>query len=218
MIKPGQEWGSPCTGPPDCEVTGDDTALARAVAAHEGALIRFRPSASSDFARAVGLEADQPNPPTTAVPVDALVVDGADLAVNMVIAGTAPDRLRWFHTSSKTEVVVDGRVLFSGSATSVVIANGQFLRGNDVIPRGHPGDGRIEVQVYSVRPRERAALRHRLTSGAHLPHPAIVTGSGRRVELVRQGSRRAEIDGRSALRRLGGSTVEVAAGAYRLLV
>jgi hypothetical protein len=218
MIKPGQEWGSPSTDPPDFEVAGDDSALARAVAKHEGALIAFRPGAASDLARAVGLEADHPNPPTTAVPVDALVVDGADLAVNMVIAGIAPDRLRWFHASSKTEVIVDGRVLFSGSATSVVIANGQFLRGNDVVPRGHPGDGRIEVQVYSVRPRERAALRHRLASGAHLPHPAIVTGSGRRVELVRQGSRRAEIDGRSVFRRLGGSTVEVAAGAYRLLV
>jgi hypothetical protein len=217
MIKPGEEWGSPSTGPPDFDVAGDDAALARAVAAHEGALIRFRPSASSDFARAVGLEPGSHTEPTTEVPVDALLVDGT-LAVNMVIAGIAPDRLRWFHAAGPTEVVVDGRQLFSGDATTVVIANGQFLRGRDVVPRGHPGDGRIEIQVYAVPPRERSALRRRLANGTHLPHPAIVTGSGRRVELVRTPSGRADIDGRSVRRRPAGATIEVAPAAYRLLV
>ena len=49
------------------------------------------------------------------------------------------------------EIEVDGQPWFAGSATTVVIANGQFLRGADIVPRGHPGDGRLEVQVYELR-------------------------------------------------------------------
>ena len=36
-------------------------------------------------------------------------------------------------------MLLDGRPWFAGPATTVVIAIGQFLRGLDVVPRGHPG-------------------------------------------------------------------------------
>ena len=39
---------------------------------------------------------------------------------------------------------------FSERATTVVVLVGQYLRGADVSPRGHPGDGAAEVQVYAM--------------------------------------------------------------------
>ena len=56
MISRGQPWGRPATAPADFEVTGDDAALAAAVAGAPGARIRFRPTTGSELARAVGLE------------------------------------------------------------------------------------------------------------------------------------------------------------------
>src|SRR5262249_59072923 len=92
-------------------------------------------------------------------------------AGNGVVIGTAPDRQHWWSRAPGVQVTVDDRVVHEGGATGVVIANGQFLHANDVVPRGHPGDGRIELQVYSVPRRERGALRRRVRDGSHLPHP-----------------------------------------------
>jgi diacylglycerol kinase family enzyme len=102
----------------------------------------------------------------------------------MLVIGVAPDRARWFTRSHALEVRVDDRVVHAGPATAVVVANGQFLRGADLVPRGHPGDGRLEVQVYAVGRSARAGVRARLPQGIHLPHPQIVQASGRRIEIV----------------------------------
>ena len=82
-----------------------------------------------------------------------------------------------------------------GPATTVVVANGEFLRGDDLVPRGHPGDGRLEVQVYALAPSARRAMRRRLATGTHLPHPSIRTGQGQRVTVRWEGARPLEIDG-----------------------
>jgi diacylglycerol kinase family enzyme len=92
--------------------------------------------------------------------------------------------------------VVDGRELMAGPATTVVVASGQFFGGLDVVPRGHPGDGRLEIQVYALRRGERRAMRNRLPQGVHLPHPRIFTTTGREVEiLVERGRLPLTIDG-----------------------
>jgi hypothetical protein len=198
MIRPGEPWGSPASSPPDLVVDGDDAALAAAVAAAPGALVAFRPGPGSDLARAVGLragaEAAAPIPvgPATEVPVDAVRIEGDGLACNAVVLGTPPDRLRWARAASTVEVEVDGQPWFAGSATTVVIANGQFLRGADLVPRGHPGDGRMEIQVYELRRRERKAMRRRLATGAHVPHP--------RIRSPRRGPDPARVGGRGGRR------------------
>ncbi len=115
-------------------------------------------------------------------------------------------------------VTVDGRPVWSGPATTVVVATGQFLDGLDVVPRGHPGDGRAEIQVYAVRPRERRALRGRLHTGTHVPHPSIAQASGRRIEIMcTHGAAPLAVDGHP-----GGSAehldIDVVPGAYRLLL
>jgi diacylglycerol kinase family enzyme len=99
----------------------------------------------------------------------------------------------------------------------VVVANGQYLDGSDVVPRGHPGDGRLEVQVYALAPGERRAMRRRLASGTHLPHPRIATGSGRRIDVVVEPPTGAEVDGVPVPPRSRWG-VEVVPEALRLLV
>jgi putative lipid kinase YegS-like protein len=216
VIRPGEEWGRPATSPPDRELDGDDEMLAACVARFPGALVQFHPAPDSDVARAVGLDAGSP-PSGRELPLDALLLDDATLACNMVVMGPAPDRLRRFARRIGVHVTVDGVSWVVGRATTVVVATGQFLRGADVVPRGHPGDGRAEVQVYRLRPSERRAMRARLPVGDHVPHPHIQQRSGRQVEIVAERPLPLEVDGRPhghALRLV----IELRPAAYRLLV
>jgi YegS C-terminal NAD kinase beta sandwich-like domain len=220
--RPGEPWGRAPSGQPDIEVAGDDADLAAVATRRRGARVRFRPSPTSDLARALGLapgsgEADA----TTEVAIDALAIgpeDGADLAVNAVVLGPPPDRLRWNARGADITVRVDGRPWFTGRATTVVVANGQFLRRADLIPRGHPGDGWAEVQVYALTRRARAGMRRRLPTGTHVPHPDVRTGRARRVEVDVAGRRLpVEVDGhrRGRTDRLA---VTLAPAALRLLL
>lgn len=191
MIRPGDEWGSPTSAPPDLVVRGDDHDLAAAVGdAPPDSLIRFVPR-DSQLARALGIAdvpPDQAEPPARgiALPIDVLRSDD-HVTTNSLIVGCEPTRLTAGHRRRAVRVVVDGREIFAGGATTVVIANGQFVPGADLVPRGHPGDGWCEVQVYALRPGERRPMRRRLPGGAHLPHPRIVTARARTVEVTTDG-------------------------------
>ena len=216
-IRPGEPWGSPVSGPPDLDLSGSDRTLSSAVADRPGVLVRFRPDAASDLALAVGLRpGSDPGPPTTEVPVDGIRTDFG-LACNAVVVGVAPDRLRWTNPARDLEVTVDGESWFTGHATTLVVANGQFLRGADLVPRGHPGDGRLEIQVYALRRGERRAMRRRLVTGAHVPHPRIRTRAARTVMVRTPSPVALEADGETGpdVREL---RAEVVPGAFRLLL
>jgi hypothetical protein len=215
VIRPGQPWGEPTDGPPDATGGGGDRDLAALADAHRGARLRFEPDERCELARAVGLTGAAPG--GTDLAVDALDVDEVGLAVNMVVAGVAPDRLGRWSRARPVTVEVDGRRVHDGPATTVVVANGQFRRGVDLVPRGHPGDGRLEVQVYALRPGERAAMRRRLPGGGHLPHPRIVTTTGRRAEIRWATPAPVEVDGTSRPRR-SSLHVTVRSPAFVLLV
>ena len=198
------------------EVAGDDTDLAAVAMSNRGVLVRFRPSPRSDLARALGLGPASTG--ATEVAIDALEVEPDGGAVNAVVLGPPPDRLRWSARASDITVRVDGRPWFRGRATTVVVASGQFLRGADVVPRGHPGDGWAEVQVYALARRARRPMRRRLPTGTHVPHPGIRAGRARRVEVEVAGrGLPVEVDGRPRGRtsRLG---VTLVPAAIRLLV
>jgi len=107
--------------------------------------------------------------------------------------------------------------VFHGPCTTVVIATGQFRGGLDLVPRGHPGDGRAEVQIYAVPGRQTRALRARLATGTHVPHPKITQRSGSRVDVSIDRRVALELDGRSVAA-IDDLTVDVVANAYRLLV
>jgi hypothetical protein len=215
-LRRGEPWGRAASGPPDVDVAGDDTDLAAVAMSNRGALVRFRPSPRSDIARALGL--GPAGAGTTEVAIDALAIEPDDGAVNAVVLGPPPDRLRWTTRASNITVRVDGRPWFRGRATTVVVASGQFLRGADLVPRGHPGDGRAEVQVYALTRRARSLMRRRLPTGTHVPHPGIRGGRARRVEVEVAGrGLPVEVDGRPRGRttRLG---VILVPAAIRLLV
>jgi diacylglycerol kinase family enzyme len=185
MVEKGEPWERPAAAPPSWTVEGDDAALAAAVRDHPGARVAFRPDPTSDLARALGIHAT--GAAALDLAIDALRVTADDrelFAVNMVVVGTAPDRAGWFTRAPELRVEVDGRVAHDGPATAVVVASGQHLRGNDLVPRGHPGDGRAEIQVYAVARGQRAGVRRRLPQGIHLPHPDITQTSGRRVDVA----------------------------------
>ena len=115
-------------------------------------------------------------------------------------------------------VVIDDRVVHDGAALAVVVASGQFLRGNDIVPRGHPGDGRAEVQVYSLTRGERGGCANASRSARTCPHPRIRTASGRRIEVQAIGSPRPlEVDGVVA-GRASEVAVTVVPAAFTLLV
>jgi hypothetical protein len=219
VIEKGAPWGEPTTATAAIEVHGDDADLATVVDGAGGKLVRFEPTAGSDLARALGLG---PGPPgATAVPVDALRVTVAGraprVAVNAVVVGPAPERVRAWTRARTVHVAVDGRERHAGRATTVVIASGQFVHALDVVPRGHPGDGRIECQVYALAPGERRGMRHRLHHGGHVPHPRIVQATGRTVTVHADVAMALEVDGRS-FGRTREVTVDVLPGALRLLI
>jgi hypothetical protein len=213
-IRPGESWGEPGESSPDIEVDGGDAALADALTTvPAGALVAFRPDPTSDLARALGCTPGRAT--GHEVTVDLLALADGSRAVNAVVLGPPPDRLRGWHRSTPTWVEIDGAELFSGSATTVVVASGQYLRGLDVVPRGHPGDGKAEVQVYAVARGQRGALRRRLPAGAHVPHPGIRQRSGRKISITRDRSGTLEVDGR-ARGRATVLRVEVVPAALRL--
>lgn len=219
-IRPGDEWGSPTTDPPDLTVRGDDAALAAALDAAPGALVAYDAQGGSDLARALGIAPGAPRI-GVALPIDAIAYAHAGrtrLAANALEVGTPPAALRALSREGQVTVTVDGRRIHRGPATSVVVANGQFIGGLDVVPRGHPGDGRLEVQIYSLRPGERGAMRRRLATGSHLPHPRIRVATGRRIRIhVDGGAWPLRVDG-VGRGRVGSIECTVVAGAGRVLV
>lgn len=219
-LRHGEPWGDAARGPADEALTGDDRDLAALAARRPGSLVRFRPAPTSDFGRAVGLTAGHTPDPTQGIdaPVDALRLGDGQLAVNAVVAGRAPDQLGWWSRRHHITVTLDGREWFAGRATTVLVANGQYLRGHDLVPRGHPGDGWMEVQVYALRRSQHAAMRRRLRTGTHVPHPGIRQGRARRVDVVVSGPGVAlEVDGVGA-GSVGELHVSVAPAAIRLLL
>jgi hypothetical protein len=231
-LRPGQSWGAEASGPPDLEVSGGDAVLAEVIGRGlADPLVRFSAAPDSDLARAIGLVAGAPST-GLALPLDVLEFaaepasgvrlpeyggKGTPVAVNSIVVGVPPDRLRGWHRPAGLSVEIDGAVVDAAGATSLVVMNGQYLRGLDLSPRGHPGDGVAEAQLYALPPGARRAMRTRLTTGAHLPHRAITIRRARRVVVRASRPAALEVDG-AATGEVTALEVTLRAGAYRLLV
>ena len=231
-LRPGQPWGTEASGPPDFELSGGDAALAAALQRDlTDPLVRFAAAADSDLARTVGLVAGAA-PSGLALPLDVLAYTaelrsgvpipeydgkGTPVAVNSIVVGVAPDRLRFWHRPAGLSVEIDGAAVDATGATSLVVMNGQYLRGLDLSPRGHPGDGVAEAQLYALPPGARRAMRTRLTTGAHLPHPAITIRRARRIVVRASRPAALEVDG-APMTRIIAVEITLRPGAYRLLV
>lgn len=198
MIERGKPWEQPSADPiPPPLVRGSDHDLAHAVAAG-GRELRFEPIGPSDLARALGLDPTRAGGgAASTVDVDLVHVGEGEVAVNSVVLGVAPHELRRWHRPRPMKIEVDGRPLDVERATTMVLVNGGWLEGFDVAPRAHPGDGRLDLQVYAVPGRERRELRRRLATASHLPHPAIVERRVRVVTVECDEPRPCAIDGRA---------------------
>jgi diacylglycerol kinase family enzyme len=197
-------------------VRGGDAELADAIASVPGARIALDATGGGDLARAVGI-GGAPSAGTTELPFDVVDLDDGTLAVNAIVFGVAPGDLARRHRRSRVVVRVDDRTVFDGLATTVVIATGQFLGGADLVPRGHPADGRIEAQVYALDPGQRVAMRRRLATGTHVPHPGIVEAAGRSVTVVAARPWALQVDGRRTTAR-SELTATVRAHAWHLVL
>ena len=221
-LRPGQSWGTEASGPPDLEVSGSDRVLAEVLGRGVAdPLVSFSAAPDSDLARALGLVAGAAST-GLALPLDVLAIRTGDspaetVGVNNVVVGVPPDRLKAWHRPAGLSVEIDGVVLDAAKATSLVVMNGQYLRGLDLSPRGHPGDGVAEAQLYALPPGARRAMRARLTTGAHLPHPAISTRRARRVVVRASRPVALEVDGNAA-GQITALEIALRPAAYRLLV
>ena len=231
-LRPGQSWGTEASGPADFEVSGGDRVLAGALGRDvTDPLVRFTAAADSDLARTIGLVAGAAST-GLALPLDVLEFvaepvsgvrlpdyggKGTPVAVNSIVVGVPPDRLRSWHRPAGLSVEIDGAVVDGAGATSFVVMNGQYLRGLDLSPRGHPGDGVAEAQLYALPPGARRAMRTRLATGAHLPHPAITIRRSRRVVVRASRPAPLEVDGKAA-GQITALEVTLHPAAYRLLV
>ena len=231
-LRPGQPWGSEASGPPDFEVSGSDRVLATALGRDvTDPLVRFAAAADSDLARVIGLVAGAA-PTGLALPLDVLTYaaepvsgvplpeyggKGTPVAVKSIVVGVPPDRLKSWHRPAGLSVEIDGAAVEAAGATSLVVMNGQYLRGLDLSPRGHPGDGVAEAQLYALPPGDRRAMRSRLSTGAHVPHPGITIRRARRVVVRASGPAALEVDGR-ATGTITALEITLCPAAYRLLV
>ena len=66
------------------------------------------------------------------------------------------------------------------------VTSSGFDQGLELCPRSHPGDGaldRLQVQP-GLKWRERLAIRKRMRSGTHLPHPMLQVSRGASFDFV----------------------------------
>ena len=81
-----------------------------------------------------------------------------------------------------------------GSGVDFITSTG-FLDGLEICPRSHPGDGMLDR--LAVAPglsfRRRVAIRRRMRSGSHLPHPALSVF--RSTAFILRGPRKLTVDG-----------------------
>lgn len=230
-IRKGAQWGRRADGPPDLEVSGGDAELAAAVLANPGALFGFVAGPGSDLAATLGLiggapasvrrhSGDRDRSERIEVSLDALAVTtpemGDRLAVASVVIGHPPDRTRRWDRRHPVHVVVDGRA-HDLAVTGLIAMTAQHLGGNRVVPRGHPGDGRAEVQWFALEPKDRVKMRARLGTGEHLDHPQVGATPFRTMTVEGRRPLALALDGVSAP---PSATVSVAVvpGAFRLLI
>ncbi|MFZ4516207.1 MAG: diacylglycerol/lipid kinase family protein [Acidimicrobiia bacterium] len=199
MLRHGEPWGEPTSEAPDLELHGSDADLSAALAnLPPGVRIAWTPSATTDLGRAVGRAPGTTPPGATLVPMDRLRVNHDRIGVNAVVLGADPATVRPWHRRVPVTVTVDGRPFFTGRAMSIVVANGEFVRGIPVLPRAHPGDGALDVAVFALPINTRREFRRRIIQGEHLPHPAIRTGRGRTLQVAWVRPRTVVIDGAPA--------------------
>ena len=186
-IERGVEWGSAGTLGPDDPVAETDAALRSIVeplvlasidghgALSGGPVVRVG-LLGGDLCRTVGGRGDARRlySDGQVLPCDAVLLELDGRRV-VAVAHAVARRSRWF-----------GRVIALMNAT----AYGSW----DVAPRGHPGDGRVDIVDANLSFGDRWRARQRLPLGTHVPHPDIDIRRAASVDLQVDGRLTVEVD------------------------
>ncbi len=158
VVEKGREWG--CIGRlPDGAVLVRSDAEARAVVTEARRQDRPVPPLGllgGDLCRTVGGRGDEErlrSGEAMLLPVDvgSVLIDG---------------RLHWFVAH-----LVARRSWWRGRVLAAM--NAEYLGDWDVAPRGHPGDGHLDLLDGDLSLTDRLKARRRLPLGTHVPHPGI---------------------------------------------
>jgi hypothetical protein len=159
-VRKGEGWGEPGWLAEDGVVVHSDAEARRVVEAARRAGERPPPLglAGGDLCRTLGGRGDVDrlrSGDAARLPVDlgAVLVDG---------------RLHWFVAH-----LVARRSWWHGPVLAAM--NAEFLGDWDVAPRAHPNDGLLDMVVVdaAMTLTHRIQAKRRLSTGAHVPHPAI---------------------------------------------
>ncbi len=167
-IRHGEDWGEPASLPEHAVLVSNDAEARSAVEA----------------ARRRG----EPLPP--------LGLLGGDLCRTLG-GGGQPERLKQnahSFTCDLGSALLDGRIYWfvahlaarrSWLRGRVVAAmNAAFLGHWNLAPKGHPGDGLLEVLEISMNTAERLKAWPRLRTGRHIPHPGIKTSRAKSFSVT----------------------------------
>lgn len=130
------------------------------------------------------------------LPIPPLGLLGGDLCATV---GGSGDEAR-LHSPDAITLVCDlGAALLDGRLhwfVSSLVARGPWWRGRaflamnaahlgewNVAPKAHPGDGLLDTFDARVRVSQVLAMRKRLVTGSHLPHPGIATRRAPAVQI-----------------------------------
>ena len=180
-IKPNEPWGSEVERPADLVVVDSDAALAEHLAEGD---VKPVGVAGGDLFRTLGARPIADRTVLRCLPLD---------VVRLRLDGGAP-------RTAVAHVVVRSpwwRGSWWRGPVSVVM-NAEFLGAWDIAPRGHPNDGRVERFDLDPRTslRQRSAIRGRLPSASHLPHPSIDRRVAKRHLIERERPAEVWADGR----------------------
>ena len=197
-IRRGEPWGEAVGVPPDLTVIVTDGELHDTIVGHRSVGTAVPPIglAGGDLARTVAGGSDgQFTTGATRLPLDLVRVEADG------------------HTTWSAAHVVCRRAWWRGEVVLAMTA--QYLDGRDVVPRGHPNDGRLDL--LSVEPAMPARVRwqaaRRARTGTHLPHPQLRTRQVAAIDLAFARPLHLWVDGRR-WRRASAVTLTVEPDAY----
>ena len=164
--------------------------------------------------RAVGLDAGPSTPGRRARDRRSCALDDEPLAgaVNMIVIGHAAGRARAAGSGASARIVRDRRAAGRSTVRARPWSSrpGSSVRGLDLVPRGHPGDGRAEVQVYAVSGAANgASCAPAWPPAPTCPHPRITQRSGHRVAVSTDRRSPLEVDGRPDRPRIASTSTVV---------
>lgn len=207
MIDKGRPWGREMARPSEIVCVRSDAELADLIADRLGS----------------------PAPPSPAAP--AITLGAGDLARTLGTAGAIGDTVRSvdldavrYRTDSHHGWAVAHLVARSRRAgwlagPILAVMNAEYRGRWDVVGRGHPNDGRVEIVEVdaSMTVRQRLQARRRLATGTHLPHPSISVRSTSAARWDFASPRGLWVDDRyrGMIRWL---EIEVVADAYQLII